>query len=176
MNKIATLITVCAVALGAFADRQVYRLERDSETERIWLVGQDGLSRECKILAPEEYELLMGELVQTWTKLNATDSGRSSLHGKVIGTVITNGCRITTYKDGYQYAEAMQVKTAKAVGDFAGRKPKATMREQAVDKYHTKRYSEFKQKMKERNERVKNSKPKTVTVEHDAATGKDIVK
>lgn len=156
---------------------QVYRLERNTETEDLYLVGQDMVKRRVCLVDPFEYAMMTGQLAQVWKSMHKDDAGRSRLHGKRGATEIdtTNGVKVTVYEDGYRHVEHFDVKTKRTMDSFAGRKP-TTIRDQAMKAVRDKRISERQQKMRDEIEARKKSAPKIITIEHDAVSGKDEVK
>lgn len=163
--------------LAVLAVIQVYRLERDTETEHLQLVGADGVRRACCIIDPDEYAILTGRVDQVWKSLNETGDGRKKLHGPIVSQEIdeTNGTKTEYYRDGYQRTFKLEVRTNATPRVSAPSRPRPSF---VPIKTRNTNISERQQKMRESiqawKEKAKN--PTEVTVEHDAATGKDLVK
>jgi len=162
---------LCAV----LATTQVYRLELTDEVP--FIVGQDGVRRQVCIVDPDQYAVMTGRVDEVWRSLHKDDAGRTRLHGKRTEQIVdaTNGVKVTVYEDGYRHTERFTVRTGSAMDDFAGRKPK-TLRQQAIRRVRDNRMSERQWKMREALEARRTNEVRTVTLEHDAATGKDTVK
>lgn len=135
------------ILCAILAATTVYRLELTDE--KPFIVGGDGVRREVVIIEPEYYATLTGRVEQLWKKVNATESDRVGLHGARTGQFVTNGVKRTVYKDGYRYDEKM---------------------------LNTKSISPRQAEMRKRFNGWKDSKPKEVTIAHDATTGKDTVR
>jgi len=153
------------LAAAFIAATQVYRLELTDETP--YIVGEDGVKREVCIVDPERYAMMTGRVEQVWRSMNADENGRTKLHGKRIGQEIIDNVKVTTYDDGYRHSEKMEQKKAETIRPF-----KTIEKKKVPDS----RISERHQKMREELAARKAGKVKEVTVEHDATTGKDIVK
>ena len=151
----------------------VYRLElhSDSSGETAWIVGQDGVKRPVVVVSPDEYKLLTERLDLVWAYFNSSRDGRVKLHGKVVNTVIdsTSLEKVETHSDGYTHREKIPPKVdrprvvtpqKKGVGSSPPRPSGISDRQ-------------F--EMRKRLEERKKNPVKTVTLEHDAATGKDRV-
>lgn len=147
-------------AFAIIASMTVYRLElRD---ERPFIVGADGVSRPVCLVDPSEYAMMTGRVDQVWRSLNSTESGRVQLHGSRVWTEVdeTNGVKVVVYKDGYRHSEK-----------FAVRRP----RKKSVlpVRVRNRNISDRQQKFREAIEARKSAPPKVITIEHNAATGKD---
>lgn len=178
--KTATMIIVAIAASVALANTEVYRLERNTETGALAVVGVDNVRRAVEIVPvleddqrfvlidADEYAMLTGNVAKVWTALNSTEDGRVKLHGRrVLTEIITNEAKkVTHYADGYRFAEEMPVRrsasavvlrksgTATEAPRPAGVSPRAwEMRKRLADR--------------------KAGKAREVTVVHDAATGTD---
>lgn len=155
----------------AFASTVVYRLERDTETENLAIVGVDGVKRPVCIMSPEQYELMTSRFERVWNVMNAKEESRILLHGKRDRQVVEGNTKSTIYADGFVYHEKMIPKTLV---------PRATVvtnrTRSGIIRTKPNGISERQWKMRERLRKIKESEPKTVTVEHDAVTGKDVVK
>lgn len=158
--KTATLVLAALAASVALAKTEVYRLERDTETGALALVGVDNVRREVALVGPDEYAMLTGNVAKVWAALNSSESGRVSLHGRRVKTeVLANeATRVTHYADGYRFAEKMPKRTPP-------RPPAAVPRLQNVSP----RAMEMRRRLADR----KAGKVREVTVVHDAATGTD---
>lgn len=174
--SILATTTLCAIAetvTEAAPKVSVYRLElhADESGETAWLVGQDGVKRPVVLVAPDEYKLLVERLDLVWSYFNSSRDGRVKLHGKVVNTVIDSASleKVETHSDGYSHREKIPPKVdrtrvvmpqKKAVGSTPHRPSGISDRQ-------------F--EMRKRLEERKKNPVKTVTIEHDAATGKDRV-
>ena len=151
--------------VAASAATTVYRLEADEEAGKVYIVGADGVSREVVLLAPEDYATLTNNVAEVIKAMNATEDGRRSLHGAKTSTEVTDEARTTVYADGYRHSVKLQKKT-----ETARTTPRIAPKAATVRPRHiSSRLFEMKQKV----EAAKNAAPKTVTIEHDAATGTD---
>lgn len=181
-------VGVSSTALYVAPKVSAFRLELESGDagETPYLVGADGERRRVCILDPDEYAMLTGQVASVWNALHATDDGRRKIHGKrVKQTVNTNALvKTTVYADGYTFDEPLVRSTREVKRKFAEAPPsKRSPVAQGVPLSVTSRkalgvrnVSEHHRKMIEERERRKNAKPKTVTIEHDATTGKDVIK
>lgn len=161
-------------------------LEAEGESETPYLVGADGVRRRVCILAPDEYALLTNQVVSVWKALHATDDGRRKIHGKRVREVINTNALVktTVYADGYSFDEPLVRNTRSVKERFASvppskRSPVARgvpLSDASRKAIGIKNVSERHRKMIEEREKRRNAKPKTVTIEHDATTGKDTVK
>lgn len=142
----------------------VYRLEVEGDKQ--FVVGADGVRRQVALMGADEYAQLAERVDAVWRIQNATPEGRRKLHGAVTNTVINaeQKRKEEYHTDGYVHYEPMQIRRSSPPPVV---KLKADKRRN-VSKLH----AEMRRKLEERTK----VKPKTVTVEHDAATGKDIVK
>jgi len=143
------------------ASTAVYRLEVQNDTP--YIVGVDGVRRQVCLVDPAEYAMITGKVDQVWRSLNSSEDGRVSLHGARVRTEVdTNlAVRVAVYKDGYRHSVPMEVKRHAALP------PRPVKNTRISD-----RQEKFREALKAR----KNAKPKEVTVEHNAETGKDEVK
>jgi hypothetical protein len=151
---------------------QVYRLElhTNDDGEQAYIVGTDGVRRPVVLVSPDEYDLLTTRLDLMWEYFNSSRDGRVKLHGRVVNTTIDEVAKekVETHKDGYQHREKMPAKVdrprlvLKQKPDMAT-PPKPT------------NISERQYEMRKRLAERRKSPVKTLTVEHDAATGKDTV-
>ena len=152
----------------------VYRLELHSDTngnETAYVVGADGVERPVVLVDPMEYKLLTERLDAVWQSFHATADGRRKLHGKIERTEIDENAlkKVVVYADGYRHTEAMPKKRVKPAA--------ATLMLPAakIEKQKPGGMSDRQWKMRKAFEKYRMGVPKTVTVEHDAATGKDTV-
>ena len=165
MKHLAIMSFAAFAMSGALAATTVYRLEVDDENQKTYIVGADNVSREVVLIAPEDYATLTNNVAETLRALNSTEDGRRSLHGAKTSTEVTDEARTTVYADGYRHSVKLQKKT-----QTPRTTPKLTPKAAAVRPRHiSSRLFEMKQKV----EAAKNAAPKTVTIEHDAATGTD---
>lgn len=152
----------------------VYRLElhRDADgNEGTFIVGGDGEKRPVVLVEPAEYKMLTERLDAVWQSFNKTSDGRRKLHGKLERTEIDDKARqkVEIYADGFRHTEALPAK----------RKPpeaKMTRLQAKIEERKPNGISDKQREMRQAFEKHRMGIPKQVTVEHDAATGKDIVK
>jgi len=155
-----------SIILAMLAATTVYRLELTDETP--FIVGQDGVKREVVIIEPDRYATLTGMLYKVWASMNSTEDGRRKLHGKIERTSIDEMAKemTTVYEDGYCHVVPFEVKKSDVMKKFSA----------PTKKTRNERISERHQKMREEFAARKSGKAKEVTLEHNAATGKDVVK
>ena len=165
------------LAIALIATTTVFRLELTDE--KPYIVGADGLKREVVIMEPEQYSLLTGQVQKIWTSMNATSNDRHKLHGKCVTTVTTNGNQKVTverYDDGFVYTDRMTVRNREDIDKFRqtnrAAKSGRVMPKPKKPNSMSSRHWEMRQKL----DKALRGEPKEVTVEHDATTGKDIVK
>ena len=168
--KTATLILAVLAASIALANTEVFRLERDTETGALALVGVDNVRRAVQLVAPDEYAMLTGNVAKVWAALNSTDDGRVKLHGKrVLTEILTNeATKVTHYADGYRFAEKMPKRTPPRPPAAEPRRPKARP-EPTRPANVSPRAWEMRKRLAER----KAGKVREVNVVHDATTGTD---
>ena len=82
--KATALILAALAALTATAATEVFRLERDTDTGALAVVGVDNVRRAVQLIDPDEYAMMTGQVAAVWGALNSTDDGRRKLHGKRI--------------------------------------------------------------------------------------------
>ncbi len=180
---------VSSTTLHASPKVTVFRLELEAEgeSETPYLVGEDGVRRRVCIIAPDEYALLTNQVVSVWKALHKTDDGRRKIHGKRVREVINTNALVktTVYADGYTFDEQLVRNTREVRRKFAESTPPSKRSPVASGVPYSdgtrkalgiKNVSERHRKMIEEREKHRNAKPKTVTIEHDATTGKDTVK
>jgi len=163
-----------SVILAILAATTVYRLELTDE--KPYIVGQDGVKREVVIMDPDEHAALTGKVDQVWKSMNSTEDGRRKLHGLAKETVIDETEKVTVYADGYCHRAKMEKRTNKVMESVrvSGEKKKTPVRR--VYSNMSERHKAFMEKRDAALDARAGKNVKTVTVEHDAATGKDIVK
>lgn len=149
----------------------VFRLEVEDETQQPFLVGADNIRRPVVLLDPDEYQMMSGRLEQVWKSMNATEDGRTRLHGKRAKQEIDadGKQKITTYEDGYRHVEDIKAKIDR---------PQIRLKPQLKSGYTPVKPSGVSSRqweMRQKLDALKNAPAKEVTVEHDAATGKDKV-
>ncbi len=163
----------------------VFRLELEGEAETPYLVGADGVRRRVCILDPDEYAMLTGQVASVWHALHKTDDGRRKIHGNRVNQIINTNALVKTsvYADGYTFDEPLVRNTRSVKERFASvppskRSPVASgvPISRSIRLNKSPALSERHRKFREELERRKNAKPKTVTLEHDANTGKDTLK
>lgn len=170
--KRLVFVAVSAAVGAAIAGTAVYRLELTDEIP--YIVGQDGVKREVAIIDPAQYAMMTGRVQSVWTSLNSTRDGRVKLHGKCTGCVIDDAAKEKreTYADGYVWREPMLLKTRKVVGEIKDGDHAKPKRPKERPRHLSKMQWEMRQKL----ESARSGKVRHVTVIHDAATGKDVVK
>ena len=151
----------------------VYRLELHSDAngnETAYVVGVDGVSRPVVLVEPMEYKLLTERLDAVWQSFHATAEGRRKLHGKIERTEIDEKARqkVEVHADGYRHTEAMLKRERPAAA-------KITRPAAKVEPTKPRGMSDKQWEMRKAFEKHRMGVPKTVTVEHDAATGKDTI-
>ena len=151
----------------------VYRLELHSDAngnEAAFVVGGDGVERPVVLVEPMEYKLLTERLDAVWQSFHATAEGRRKLHGKIERTEIDEKAmqKVEVHADGYRHTEAMPKRGKPAAA-------KLTRPAAKVEPTKPRGMSEKQWEMRKAFEKHRMGVPKTVTVEHDAATGKDTV-
>lgn len=168
--KTATLILAALAASIALAKIEVFRLERDTETGALALVGVDNVRRAVQLVAPDEYAMLTGNVAKVWAALNSTDDGRVKLHGKrVLTEILTNeATKVTHYADGYRFAEKMPKRTPPRPPAAKPRRPKAWPNPTRPANVSPRAW-EMRKRLAER----KAGKVREVNVVHDATTGTD---
>ena len=151
----------------------VYRLELHSDAngnEAAYVVGGDGVERPVVLVHPMEYKLLTERLDAVWQSFHATPDGRRKLHGKIERTEIDEKAmqKVEVHADGYRHTEAMPKREKPAAA-------KLTRPAAKVEPTKPRGMSDKQWEMRKAFEKHRMGVPKTVTVEHDAATGKDTV-
>ena len=151
----------------------VYRLELHSDAngnEAAFVVGGDGVERPVVLVEPMEYKLLTERLDAVWQSFHATAEGRRKLHGKIERTEIDEKAmqKVEVHADGYRHTEAMPKRKKPAAA-------KLTRLQAKIEKQKPRGMSDKQWEMRKAFEKHRMGVPKTVTVEHDATTGKDIV-
>ena len=151
----------------------VYRLELHSDAngnEAAFVVGGDGVERPVVLVEPMEYKLLTERLDAVWQSFHATPDGRRKLHGKIERTEIDEKAmqKVEVHADGYRHTEAMPKREKPAAA-------KLTRPAAKVEPTKPRGMSDKQWEMRKAFEKHRMGVPKTVTVEHDAATGKDTV-
>ena len=151
----------------------VYRLELHSDAngnEAAFVVGGDGELRPVVLVHPMEYKMLTERLDAVWQSFHATAEGRRKLHGKIERTEIDEKAmqKVEVHADGYRHTEAMPKREKPAAA-------KLTRPAAKVEPTKPRGMSEKQWEMRKAFEKHRMGVPKTVTVEHDATTGKDTV-
>lgn len=151
----------------------VYRLELHSDAngnEAAFVVGGDGVERPVVLVEPMEYKLLTERLDAVWQSFHATADGRRKLHGKIERTEIDEKAmqKVEVHADGYRHTEAMPKRERQAAA-------KLTRPAAKVEPTKPRGMSDKQWEMRKAFAKHRMGVPKTVTVEHDAATGKDTV-
>lgn len=151
----------------------VYRLELHSDAngnETAFVVGGDGVERPVVLVEPMEYKLLTERLDAVWQSFHATAEGRRKLHGKIERTEIDEKAmqKVEVHADGYRHTEAMPKRERQAAA-------KLTRPAAKVEPTKPRGMSDKQWEMRKAFEKHRMGVPKTVTVEHDAATGKDTI-
>jgi len=151
----------------------VYRLELHSDAngnEAAFVVGGDGVERPVVLVEPMEYKLLTERLDAVWQSFHATAEGRRKLHGKIERTEIDEKAmqKVEVHADGYRHTEAMPKRERPAAA-------KITRLAAKVEPTKPRGMSDKQWEMRKAFAKHRLGVPKTVTVEHDAATGKDTI-
>lgn len=151
----------------------VYRLELHSDAngnEAAFVVGGDGVERPVVLVEPMEYKMLTERLDAVWQSFHATAEGRRKLHGKIERTEIDEKAmqKVEVHADGYRHTEAMPKRERQAAA-------KLTRPASKVEPTKPRGMSDKQWEMRKAFAKHRMGVPKTVTVEHDAATGKDTV-
>ena len=151
----------------------VYRLELHSDAngnEAAFVVGGDGEERPVVLVEPMVYKLLTERLDAVWQSFHATPDGRRKLHGKIERTEIDEKAmqKVEVHADGYRHTEAMPKREKPAAA-------KLTRPAAKVERQKPRGMSDKQWEMRKAFAKHRMGVPKTVTVEHDAATGKDTV-
>lgn len=151
----------------------VYRLELHSDAngnEAAFVVGGDGVERPVVLVHPMEYKLLTERLDAVWQSFHATAEGRRKLHGKIERTEIDEKAmqKVEVHADGYRHTEAMPKRERPAAA-------KLTRLQAKIEKQKPRGMSDKQWEMRKAFEKHRMGVPKTVTIEHDATTGKDTV-
>ena len=151
----------------------VYRLELHSDAngnEAAFVVGGDGVSRPVVLVHPMEYKMLTERLDAVWQSFHATAEGRRKLHGKIERTEIDEKAmqKVEVHADGYRHTEAMPKREKPAAA-------KLTRPAAKVEPTKPRGMSDKQWEMRKAFAKHRMGVPKTVTVEHDAATGKDTI-
>ena len=151
----------------------VYRLELHSDAngnEAAFVVGGDGELRPVVLVHPMEYKMLTERLDAVWQSFHATAEGRRKLHGKIERTEIDEKAmqKVEVHADGYRHTKAMPKRERPAAA-------KLTRPAAKVEPTKPRGMSEKQWEMRKAFEKHRMGVPKTVTVEHDATTGKDTV-
>lgn len=146
----------------------VFRLELTDEVP--FIVGADGERREVVIVPPDAYAALTGRLDIVWKSMNSTEDGRIKIHGKRVDQTVDEkeSVKHTVYQDGFVFTEKMIRKSTRPV-IVDGKKPRRKLKK-------PNRVSQLHWEMMKKRIEQKQKPVKEVTVEHDATTGKDIVK
>lgn len=179
MKRLALILSLAA-GLCAFGEQEVFRLVRDTETGTTAIVGVDNVARQCHILTPDEFCYVTNMVFKWYAYMNSTREGRAALHGKKEGnaTVTTNDVGIIVkrqaYEDGYVHEETAKVSRPRPKG-VIGARIKGLDAARQVRIHHPAGISQKQMEMREARERIRQKKPKEITVNHDANTGKDTV-
>ena len=167
--KATAIIFAALAAITANAATEVFRLERDTDTGALAVVGVDNVRRAVQLIDPDEYAMMTGHVAAVWRALNSTDDGRRKLHGNREKTIVdTNAAEVVTvYADGYRWREKMPELT----------KPKNPRNVRPPSPENPPRkpgnISERQFKMRQAIENRRKAKPREVTVIRDATTGEE---
>lgn len=145
----------------------VYRLEMTDGVP--YVVGVDNVRRPVVLVDPAEWAAVTNVAFREIERLNSTEDGRIRLHGPRRQQIVDDERheKATVYEDGHVHVEKMSPVLPAA-------HPPASVR--ASGRAPRPSYSQRYREMLESRAAKASAKPRTVTVEHDAATGKDIVK
>lgn len=181
MMKRIVAVALCALSLCAVCrETEVFRLLRDKDSGATFVVGVDGVARPCQLLTLEQFYAVTNMVEKWYAQMNSTKEGRKSLHGDKVGKpeVTTNDVGIIVkrqmYEDGYVHEETGRI-MPKARMATAKVLPDAPPAPRAIVVKKPSNISQRHFEMRQAKERVKNGIPKTVTIRHDATTGKDEV-
>ena len=166
--KATALILAALAALTATAATEVFRLERDTDTGALAVVGVDNVRRAVQLIDPDEYAVMTGQVAAVWCALNSTDDGRRKLHGKREKTIVdTNAAEVVTvYADGYRWREKMPKRPPpRPPAEVRNSSPPPPMKPDNI--------SERQFKLRQALERRNAGKPREVFVVNDATTGED---
>lgn len=179
--KRLVLMLALAAGLCSFGEQEVFRLVRDTETGMTAIIGVDNVARQCHILTPSEFGYVTNMVFKWYAHMNSTREGRAALHGKKEGgvTVTTNDVgtiiKRQAYEDGYVHEEtAMVAKKSRPKNRIDARIGGLDAPRQ-VKIRHPAGISQRQREMREARERIRQKKPREITVNHDANTGKDTV-
>lgn len=151
----------------------VYRLQlyqNADGSEAAYVVGVDGVERPVVLVDPAEYKMLTERLDAVWQSFHSTPDGRRKLHGKIERTEIDEKAmqKVEVHADGYRHTEAMPKREKPAAA-------KLTRLQAKIEKQKPRGMSDKQWEMRKAFEKHRMGAAKTVTVEHDAATGKDTI-
>lgn len=163
----AVLVAVVAIGICT-AETTVYRLELTDEVP--FIVGADGVRRQVVILSPDEYDVLKGNVKKLMDAANKTEESRIRLHGKRKEQIVEGNEKHTIYDDGYIFTEKMAPRTSDI------RAKVLTNRHEKAELARPKGISDRHWEMMKKRAEFKKKTPRQVNIEHDALTGKDIVK
>ena len=178
MMKRIVAVALCALSMCAVCgETEVFRLLRDKDSGATFVVGVDGVARPCQLLTLEQFYAVTNMVEKWYAQMNSTKDGRKSLHGDKVGKpeVTTNEVGIIVkrqvYEDGYVHEETGRVmpKTRKLTAKVLPDAPPAPRAIVVKPSNISQRQFDMRQAI----ERAK--KPKTVTIRHDATTGKNEV-
>lgn len=156
------------ILASILAATTVYRLELTDEMP--FIVSSSGERREVVIVSPDEYAVLTGRIETVWKSMNSTEHERVRLHGKRIDQTVDEKefVKHTVYQDGFVFTEKMIRKSTRPV-IVDGKKPSRKLKK--PNRVSQRHWEMMKKRIEQKQKPVKE-----VTVEHDATTGKDIVK
>ena len=162
---------------------QIHLYTKADGSEVVYIVGSDGLERPVVLVDPLEYRLLTERLDAVWQSLHATAEGRRRLHGKLERMKIDENThqKVEIYADGFRHTETLPVKRnlpkAKKTHlqlKIAEQKKKRLL--EKIEEQKPKGMSDKRWQMRKAFLRHRLGIPKQVTVEHDAVTGKDMIR
>lgn len=138
--------------------------------EVAYVVGVDGVERPVVLIDPLEYRLLTERLDAVWQSFHATVDGRRKLHGKLERTEIDEKERqkVEIYADGFRHTETLPVKLKPT-------EVKIKRLQAKIEERKPKGMSDKRWEMRKAFEKHRMGMGKTITVEHDAVTGKDTI-
>ena len=163
--KMNILLLLSACCLAANAGTEVHRLEVTDGVP--YAVGVDGVRRPVVLVDPAEWATITNYVFSGIMRDNSTEDGRVRLHGPRKNQIVNDKEheRATVYEDGYVHIEKMRNSSRPVVA-----KRNTPSEESKKRSAYSAKYIQLLE------ERAKAAKPRTVTVEHNANTGKDIVK
>lgn len=147
-NVITSAVVAVSGALNIGMDSSGYFVLDDTASNGI---------RRVELIDSHQYAVLTGRLDRVWAMYHKTDSGRQSLHGKVVNTIIDEERRVKSelHADGYVHTEKMKPVT----------KSMRTVRRGIRNPPNRVKPGNMSARQWQKKLESENKKPKTVTVE-----------